>query len=175
MEALPGPSPCICVNFLEGRLNQAFWEPHSPDVGSRHPLGPDPASTRQRCVLNGSHSQHKCFPNSLLILLIFLHLTCLHAWWLPLAPFQPDLQSPCWERLQEQLHLAPGRLGASPSWAARMLVSSGSQQLGELVRFLAFFPIFFFLFPTKLFLLCLVFFLLPPHQTSQLVSLHGQP
>lgn len=42
MEALPGPSPCICVNFLEGRLNQAFWEPHSPDVGSRHPSGPRP-------------------------------------------------------------------------------------------------------------------------------------
>lgn len=58
------------------------WSPGSPQD-----LGPDPhqAEARPPCWLT------VCFPNSLLILLISLHLTCLRAWWLPLAPFQLDL------------------------------------------------------------------------------------
>ena len=106
-----------------------------------------------------------CFPNSLLILLIFLHLTCLHAWRLPLAPFQPDLQSPSWERLQEQLHLAPGRLGFSLPGCQDAGLQMQPAVRGACLLFCLFgffFPVFFLLFPTKLFLLCLVFFLHPP-------------
>lgn len=120
-----------------------------------------------------------CFPNSLLIFLIFLHLTCLHARWLPLAPFQPDLQSPSWERLQEQLHLAPGRLGFSLLGSQDAGLQMQPAIRGACLLFCLFFfpPYFSYSSPQNYFCCVWSSFYSPPApaQTSQLVSLHGQP
>ena len=135
------------------------------------PQDPDAASTRQRCVLLAGTI---CFPNSPLILLIFLRLTCLHAWWLPLAPFQPDLQSPRWERLQVQLLLAPGRLGFSLLGSQDAGLQLQPAVRGACLLF-CFFSRIFLTLPHKIIFAVFGLLFTSPHQTSQLVSLHGQP
>ena len=127
------------------------------------PQDPDAASTRQRCVLLAGTI---CFPNSPLILLIFLHLTCLHAWWLPLAPFQPDLQSPRWERLQVQLLLAPGRLGFSLLGSQDAGLQLQPAVRGACLLFCFFFPYFSYSSPQNYFCCVWSSFYFPPPNFS---------
>lgn len=103
---------------------------------------------------------------SLLILLIFLHLTYPHAWWLPLAPFSLDL--PVGNFSQGSTWPLEGRkegVGCFPLavWDAGL----------RLVQGVCFLPIFLHPPPVKLLLPCFVFLLHFISQTSQLEQCPG--
>lgn len=99
-----------------------------PGFGGLTALGTQgPAPTRQRhCRPAGSPAVSVCLPDSLLILLIFLHLICRRAWWLPLAPFRLDLGAGSFSQSRP---LALAGLAANLWAPGRLVVSSWGRQL----------------------------------------------